>query len=210
MKNAVLFDLDGTLWDSAPGVSRAWNMVLERRGLEPFMDVDRVHGVMGKQMDEIAAILLPGCPEKEQAAFMAECCEAEHEMLAETGGTLYPGLEETLTALREKYSLGIISNCQCGYIETFFTAHGLQKYFDDYECFGNTGRCKGENIAAVVKRGGFERAIYVGDTCGDFEGAVLAGLPFVHAAYGFGEADGAKYRINAITELPALADKLLG
>lgn len=210
MRKAVLFDLDGTLWDSAPGVSKAWNTVLERHGLAPFMDVDRVHGVMGKQMDEIAAILLPGCPEQEQAAFLAECCEAEHEILAETGGTLYPGLEDTLAALREKYSLGIISNCQCGYIETFFAAHGLQAYFDDYECFGNTGRCKGENISAVVKRGGFESAIYVGDTKGDVEGAVIAGLPFVHAAYEFGQADAAKYRINAITELPALADRLLG
>ena len=65
-------------------------------------------------------------------------------------------------------------------------------------------------LSLVVKRGGFERAIYVGDTQGDFEGAVHAGLPFVHAAYGFGTADEARYRINAVSELPAVADMLLG
>jgi len=210
MKKAVLFDLDGTLWDSAEGVCRAWNIVLERNGMAPELTVEKIHGMMGKQMDVIAAILFPGNSREEQAALMDECARKEHEILAQTGGILFPMLEETLTALSQKYTLGIISNCQSGYIETFFAAHGLGKYFSDIECFGNNGFSKGENIALVVKRGGFDEAIYVGDTQGDYEGAVHAGLPFVHAAYGFGTAAEAKYSINAITELPQLADKLLG
>ncbi len=210
MKKAVLFDLDGTLWDSAVGVCRAWNVVLEKHGMAPELTVEKIHSLMGKQMDVIAATLFPEHTVEEQTALIDECAEMEHEVLAETGGTLFPQLEETLTALGEKYTLGIISNCQSGYIETFFAAHGLGKYFSDIECFGNNGFSKGENIALVVKRGGFDKAIYVGDTQGDFEGAVHAGLPFVHAAYGFGTAEEAQYRINAITELPRLADKLLG
>ena len=210
MKKAVLFDLDGTLWDSAVGVCKAWNDVLARKGMEPDLTVEKIHGMMGKQMDVIAAILFPQHTKEEQAALIDECAEEEDKVLAETGGTLFPHLEETLKVLGEKYTLGIISNCQSGYIETFFAAHGLGKYFADIECFGNNGFSKGENIALVVKRGGFDKAIYVGDTQGDFEGAVHAGLPFVHAAYGFGTAAGAQYSINAITELPALADKLLG
>ena len=210
MKKAVLFDLDGTLWDSAPGVCRAWNAVKEKHGMAADLTVDIIHSLMGKQMDVIAGILFPQYPKEEQLALIDECGAAEHEILAVTGGTLFPRLEETLAQLSEKYTLGIISNCQCGYIETFFAAHGLQKYFSDYECFGTNGFPKGENIALVVKRGGFERAIYVGDTQGDFESAVHAGLPFVHAAYGFGTADEARYRINAVSELPAVADMLLG
>lgn len=209
MKKAVLFDLDGTLWDSASGVSKAWNIVMERHGMKPAMDVEKVHSLMGKQMDAIAALLFPEHTKAEQLALMDECGAMEHEILAVTGGTLFPQLEETLVKLGEKYTLGIISNCQSGYIETFFTAHGLQKYFSDFECFGNNGLSKGENIALVVKRGGFDKAIYVGDTQGDFDGAVHAGLPFVHAAYGFGTADGARYKINAITELPAVAAEIL-
>ena len=210
MKKAVLFDLDGTLWDSAVGVCKAWNIVLERKGMTPDLTVEKIHSVMGKQMDVIAAILFPEHTVEEQAALMDECADMEHEVLEQTGGTLFPQLEETLKALGEKYTLGIISNCQSGYIETFFAAHGLGKYFADIECFGNNGFSKGENIALVVKRGGFDKAIYVGDTQGDFEGAVHAGLPFVHAAYGFGTAPEAQYSINEISELPALADKLLG
>ncbi len=210
MKKAVLFDLDGTLWDSAVGVCKAWNMVLERHGMEPNLTVEKIHGMMGKQMDVIAAILFPQYTKEEQTALMEECAEEEDKVLAQTGGTLFPMLEETLKTLGEKYTLGIISNCQRGYIETFFDAHGLGKYFSDHECFGTNGFPKGENIAIVVKRNGFDKAIYVGDTQGDFEGAVHAGLPFVHAAYGFGTAEEARYSINAISELPALADELLG
>ena len=210
MKKADLFDLDGTLWDSAVGVCKAWNDVLARKGMEPDLTVEKIHGMMGKQMDVIAAILFPQHTKEEQTALIDECAEEEDKVLAETGGTLFPHLEETLKVLGEKYTLGIISNCQSGYIETFFAAHGLGKYFADIECFGNNGFSKGENIALVVKRGGFDKAIYVGDTQGDYEGAVHAGLPFVHAAYGFGTAAEAQYSINAITELPALADKLLG
>jgi len=210
MKKAVLFDLDGTLWDSAVGVCKAWNIVLERNDMAPDLTVEKIHSVMGKQMDVIAAILFPEHTAEEQTALMDECADMEHEVLEQTGGTLFPMLEETLKTLGEKYTLGIISNCQSGYIETFFAAHGLGKYFADIECFGNNGFSKGENIALMVKRGGFDKAIYVGDTQGDFEGAVHAGLPFVHASYGFGTAPEAQHSINAINELPAVADKLLG
>ncbi len=209
MKKAILFDLDGTLWDSAPGVCKAWNTVLARHGMAPDITVEKMHGMMGKQMNVIAAILFPERSEAEQAALMDECCVVEHEVLAEVGGTLYPRLEEILSALCEKYTLGIVSNCQKGYIETFFAAHGLGKYFSDIECYGNTGLSKGENIAAVVRRGGFDKAVYLGDTHGDWEAAVHAGVPFIHAAYGFGSVPENERRIFDISELPAVAAEML-
>lgn len=209
MKKAVLFDLDGTLWDSAIGVCRAWNLVLEKHGMEAGLTVDAIHGMMGKQMDVIAAILFPDKTKEEQLALMDECAEQEHDVLSLTGGILFPQVEETLAALGEKYTLAVISNCQSGYIETFFEAHGLQRYFADTECFGNTGLSKGENIALVMKRGGFGKAVYIGDTLGDHEAAIHAGIPFIHAAYGFGRVEDAKYRINSIAELPVLAESLL-
>lgn len=209
MKKAVLFDLDGTLWDSAAGVAEAWNTVFVRHGMEPNLNVEKIHGLMGKQMDVIAAILFPEHSKEEQLALIDECGHEEHKVLAVTGGILFPHLEEVLSELSSRYTLGIISNCEAGYIETFFAAHGLQKYFADFECFGGTGKSKGENIALVVERNDLDKAIYVGDTQGDFDSAVYAGLPFVHAAYGFGAPEGVEYRIQALAELPALADALL-
>mgnify|MGYP003309180735 CR=1 FL=1 len=105
--------------------------------------------------------------------------------------------------------LGIISNFQTGYIETFLKAHGLGRYFDDFESFGATLRPKGENIASLVKRNGNEKAIYVGDTQGDCDAAKYAGLPFVLADYGFGSAPDADYVIDSLFKLPALAYAVL-
>ena len=209
MKKAVLFDLDGTLWDSADGVCRAWNTVIERHGMEPFITVELMRSMMGKQMDAIAAILFPNQSKEDQLALMDECAEYENELLGDIGGVLFDGLTEVLSVLKEKYSLGIISNCQTGYIETFLKAHSLWHFFDDFESFGATLRPKGENIAALVKRNGYEKAIYVGDTQGDCDAAKFAGLPFVHAAYGFGSAPDADYVIDSLFKLPALAYEVL-
>jgi len=205
MKKAVLFDLDGTLWDSAAGVCLAWNTVLERHGIEPFITVDFMHSLMGKQMDTIASILFPDSTYDVQMELINECAEYENELLENIGGTLFEGLEVILSTLSQKYSLAIISNCQTGYIETFLKAHNLEKYFCDFESFGATGRCKGENIASVVRRNGFEKAIYVGDTQGDCDAAKLAGVPFVHASYGFGSVSEPEYSIKSLFNLPSLA-----
>ena len=58
---------------------------------------------------------------------MDECCEQENIYLAEHGGILYPKLEETLQKLSEKYPLFIVSNCQDGYIQSFYSGNHTAK-----------------------------------------------------------------------------------
>lgn len=203
MKTGILFDLDGTLWDSAGGVARAWNRVLERRGRPERLTTDRVHALMGRTGAEIARILFPGeAPEKAEEILHA-CMEEENAWLAEHGGTLYPGLEETLQALREQgFFLAIVSNCQAGYIEAFLKAHRLADRFDDQENYGRTGLGKAENIRLVVERNALDRAYYLGDTIFDYEAAGAAGVPFIHAAYGFGTVPEGTPAIRDIRDLP--------
>ena len=58
---------------------------------------------------------------------MDEMCSYENEYLSIHGGTLYPGLEDTLKELKKNYRLFIVSNCQSGYIEAFLHAHIIRK-----------------------------------------------------------------------------------
>ena len=60
-----------------------------------------------------------------------------------------------------------------------------------------------------MERNGNDRAFYLGDTQGDLNAADQAGIPFVHAAYGFGRVDRAVPAIQELSQLPALARKLL-
>lgn len=212
MKPAILFDLDGTLWDAADAVSFAWNRTLDRVApdIAARMTPARMRGYMGQSMEQIADDFLKEAPRERRLALLRQCCEEENAYVAEHGGILFPGLEDTLRELHGRYALGIVSNCQAGYIEAFFAHHGLQRYFDDYENPGRTGLLKADNIALVRSRNGYQPLLYVGDTQGDCDAAAEAGVPFVHAAYGFGRIDRRVPAITAVTQLPALAGELLG
>ncbi|MCD7882815.1 MAG: HAD-IA family hydrolase [Lachnospiraceae bacterium] len=113
----------------------------------------------------------------------------------------YPGVQQTIMELSEKVPVFIVSNCQCGYIELFLKKTGLEPYVKDIECFGNTGKSKGDNIRLLSGRNGLKAPIYVGDTQGDADAAGQAGVPFVYAAYGFGTADHMDAEISCFSEL---------
>ncbi len=104
--------------------------------------------------------------------------------------------------------MAVVSNCGLGYIEAFFSGNQTGGYFDDYENAVRTGKTKGENIRLVMERNGIERAIYVGDTMGDCEAARAAGIPFLHAAYGFGSVPDAP-AVHAFSEIPAAIARML-
>ena len=70
------------------------------------------------------------------------------------------------------------------------------------------GSRKGENIRLVMRRNGFDHAVYIGDTVKDQEAAVLAGVPFIHAAYGFGQVSGADAVIHSLSELPEAIESI--
>lgn len=199
--DGLIFDMDGTLWDSTAAIVDSWNVVFEKLGLEYRTTVSDVDAQMGKPMTDIFAALLPDQPKEVLETVEKECCAYENEHLSVHGGVLYPNLEETLRTLSEKVPLFIVSNCQDGYIEAFFASHKLGYLFKDYECWGRTLLSKAENIKLVVERNGLKAPVYVGDTALDGISSREAGVPFVHAAYGFGSTDDCDASINTAPEL---------
>lgn len=206
-RKAVIFDLDGTLWDSSRQIVKAWNPVLREHGAE--ITVEQMCGFMGKTLPVIGSLIFPDKPENEYMKIMTECSKAEHPYVRQHGGVLYPHLEEVLKELSSDYFLAIVSNCQDGYVQAFLDHYEFWKYFDDIEMAGRTGKSKGENISLVIKRNQIETAVYVGDTFGDQEAAELAGLPFIYAAYGFGDVSSPVYTIDQISGLPSALKEIL-
>lgn len=201
--NGIIFDLDGTLWDSSKQVAVAWNNAMrDYSDGRISVDDDFMKSIMGKTMDEIALMLFQNYPDLDIELIYKKCFEYEEEYLLKYGAELYPGLESTLKILSENYRLSIVSNCQKGYIEAFLNHYGFEKYFSDRECFGNTLKEKDYNIKLVHERSGCEKSVYVGDTEWDYNSATKAGVKFIHAKYGFGKVpEGVPY-INKISELP--------
>jgi len=202
MFDSIIFDLDGTLWDSTEGAAVIWREVAGKYPeVTDIISADRLKALYGLPLEEIAVKLLPSVSRETAIEIMRESTTKQCPYLEKTGGILFPGLEETLTELKEKYRLFIVSNCEEGYIQCFLKAHQLQEYFEDFEYPGRSGVLKAENIRLIMERNRLSNPVYVGDTSGDAIAAGKAGIPFVYARYGFGQAEEYDYVIDSFEEL---------
>lgn len=204
----LIFDLDGTLWDTSDRIIPVWNDVLSRHGQKCITKAD-MSEYMGKTPDVISGMMLPELEYNYAMSVLNECFHEEQIYLSRHGGILYEGVEATLSELKKNFGLYIVSNCDTGYIDSFFAAHGLKKYFDDFETHGGTGLSKAENIMLIVNRNALNSAVYVGDTELDRVSAEAAGAAFIFAAYGFGSIDGSEYMIERFSDLPRCLNQLV-
>ena len=206
MYDGIIFDMDGTLWDSRAAIVDCWNEVFEKSGLDRKITIDELTGYMGLPMDEIAESIFPDKKYDEVRDVFDQCFAEENDYLREHGGILYPGLEDTLKKLYKKFDLFIVSNCQSGYIEAFLEHHGLSQYFKDIECYGNNELQKADNIALVVKRNNLCNPVYVGDIEKDALAAKEAGVSFIFAEYGFGNVREYDGIIHKFTDLGRIGE----
>lgn len=191
--DALVFDLDGTLWDAAAASAEGWNLALGEMGVEQRVDEAGVRSVSGTPFEQCVRVLLPGlCPPSE--ATVAALDSGERKMIEAGGGTLYPGVAEGLRRLSEAYRLFVVSNCPDWYLDLFLQMTGLRGCFTAWDCHGSSGLPKSEMLRNLLQKQGLQRAVYVGDTHGDRQAAEAAGLEFAFVRYGFGR-----------TEAPALA-----
>ncbi len=207
--NAIIFDLDGTLWDTSDTVVKIWNSVLSEKCPQLKMTKEIMASLMGKNKAQFVDDFFVGVEKTEAEKLIGEIFLREQAYLIQHGAQMYDGVIETLNSLKEKYKLMIVSNCQSGYLDAFFTHYSLKEILTDYECAGNTNLSKGENISLVINRNDVEKAIYVGDTKSDESAARDAKIPFVYADYGFGDVEHFDAKIDEFSDIEAVAKRFL-
>lgn len=200
--DGIIFDIDGTLWDSTDSVAASWNRAIrENTSLDLTLDAGILSGLFGKTMTEIGRALFPDDPEEEQARILDICFRYENDYLRDHPGVVYDGVADTIRKLYEKYPLFIVSNCQLGYIEVTMKGAGIESFIKDHLCFGETQVSKGETLLMLMERNNLKSPVYVGDTQGDADACRFAGIPFIFAEYGFGDVSDAETRIRSFREL---------
>lgn len=200
--DSIIFDLDGTMWDSTKQAAVVWERVAKKNpAIKDEVTAEKLKELYGLPLEDIATGLFLSVPKDVAIRTMEECVVEQCPYLAEHGGILLGDIEETLSTLSKEYPLFIVSNCKSGYIEAFLQAHGLSRYITDHECPGGTGLLKADNIRIVMERNHLKAPIYVGDTQGDLDAAHQAGLPFVFCRYGFGSSDDYEYVIDSFEQL---------
>lgn len=188
----IIFDLDGTLWDSTTSIAENWNEVLARHNLleRPLVASD-MHPYMGLLIGDVLKVIFPGITEDFIQKIIAEIIDNERKVLHKNGGILYENVQKTLEELAENHNLYIVSNALDGYIQAFVEYFNFQELFKDFESHGATGKNKAENIRLLMERNVLKSSetVYVGDTQTDYLSAKENDLDFIFCAYGFGELD---------------------
>ena len=207
---SLIFDIDGTLWDSRALVAEGYNIQLKVEGYDHLcVDAEVLRPLFGKTMSAIADAILAEVPAAERYALMERCMDTENKYLAENECNIgYAGVKETLELLAKTYRLFIVSNAQCGYPELCMEKLGISHLFEGHLCFGDTGTEKGETILTLMRRHNIHDAVYIGDTQGDYEATLVAKIPFIWCAFGFGNPVGYAAKLEDFRHLPQLLQTL--
>ena len=200
---SLIFDIDGTLWDSRALVAEGYNLQLKSEGLDHLCtDADTLKPLFGKVKDDIADVLFSAVTAPERYRLIERCMETERVYLQENECRIgFPDVKETLEKLAEKHRLFIVSNSEKGYPELCMEKLGIAHLFEGHLCFGDTQTCKGESIRKLMADHRIGSAVYIGDTQGDLDAAELAGLPFVFCTFGFGTPDHYWKKIDRFADL---------
>ena len=205
MIDGIIFDVDGTIWDSTFVSAKAWTRTVSAEAdPDRIITAEELKALFGKPMDIILETLFPDLSVERRDMLAGKIYSSVDEALEAEPPEVYAGLKEALAVLSARYPLFVVSNCQKGYIESMYRASDTGKYFKDQLCYGDTGKYKAENIKAMISRHDLKFPVYVGDTQGDLEASKEAGCAFAWASYGFGNVSGYDYIINAPEDLVKL------
>ncbi len=197
----IIFDMDGTIWDTRKVIKAAWNDVFIENNFIKIED-DKLTSLMGLTMTEIINEI------NLTEDILDKLVEKEHEYLLEASHLCFKNSLKAIKELSKDNRLFIVSNCQNGYIDIFLEKYSMKAYFEDFLCWGDTHDIKGETIKRLMKSNNLDSAVYVGDTTTDQEACIYADIPFIYAKYGFGDVKGYEYAVNDIIEVKDIIEKI--
>ena len=214
--NALIFDLDGTLIDSAPDIQAAVNKMLAEEGIGP-LDLATVISFIGNGMPKLVERVLQAVqlPQDRHSAL----CEKTLLLYNQAPSALSQpneGVIEMLEILAAQgHRLAICTNKPAKTTQRILQDFNLERFFE-VVVGGDSLLVKKPNPAPLqhcVTRLGASAALYIGDSEVDYETAQQAQIPFIFFIGGYRNAAAAFFQnahhIDQFSALPALADSLL-
>lgn len=218
MKQAFIFDMDGTLLDSKSLAQQTYPEVLRRLKEQKVVgDIewteDQINHVIGMTTEDLFTYLLPEASEDQIQLTMRILEEGEDEFFERTT-TLYSGVIETLQKLKENgYELYVASNGGATYVPMAAETHNITHLFTNLYCAGlHKTANKVDLVKLLLQENNLDKAVMVGDRYSDIEAGKQNHLTTVGCLYGFGsekELLNADYLINSLTEIIQLAEEIL-
>ncbi|KAI5913270.1 HAD family hydrolase [Thauera sp. 2A1] len=210
----VLFDLDGTLIDSAPAILASYREAFAAAGRAPVMPIDA--GIVGPPLLETLE-MLTGSTDPVLIAELAAHFKASYDTTGYLQTAAYDGVGDMLTRLAAGgCRLAIATNKRLHPTRLILQHLGWAGHFDAVyalDMFEPRLPDKATMIARLMADRGIARdiAVYVGDRSEDGESADANHLPFLAATWGYGSLDAAEMAPHwrAVTSPAALAELIL-
>lgn len=203
----IIFDLDGTLWETIEATYEAANIIVDRHMELKRISKETIIRGMGLNSAENALNYMPYISIEDGLNYMKEISDETSEIINKKNVKIYNGVVETIEELNKKYKLGIITNNRDKYAETFLNIADLKKYFTDYMGASSYGITKSEAIKKMVSKHKEKENYYVGDIKKDQDASIEAGIKFIHAKYGFEPNLESELYIENIKKLAELLEK---
>lgn len=197
--DALIFDMDGTLWDALSTYLHIWNFTLDSLHLENI-SLSQLKSVMGMEKEKAFKLLFPKLSQQEKDTIAQLVEQNQNIILPKMGAPLYDGVALGLQQLSEMYKLFIVSNCEADTIKQMMKFTQIENYIIDEMAHGVNLKPKHHNIKLLMEKYKLKNPIYVGDTEGDKLQASLVPLPFAFVSYGYGEAVG-EYNFKTFKDL---------
>ena len=192
-RGAVIFDLDGTLVDSAPDIAYAANCALTDCGLSP-RDAEEVRGFIGNGAEKLIHRCLTGSLDgvaeaaKFEETYRAFQAHYQANLTART--VMYPGVMETLTALREDgFVMACVTNKPARFTEPLLEQLALAPFFG-VTLSGDSLAVKKPDPTPLLHamealKLPASRGAMVGDSMADLRAGRAAGMPVFCVSYGY-------------------------
>jgi phosphoglycolate phosphatase len=198
----VIFDLDGTLYQTHISVLQGMKDTLKEFQLPPLVN-DEIIWTIGKSFDQFILKLLPETISFD--AFRQRLRYHEYNAVRDCG-KLYPGVMEMLGKLKKhNYILYICSNGSEEYLELVLQSTGIKHLFTEVISTKHTVS-KSDAIKKIVTRD--DCAVMVGDTSTDFIGAKKAGISSIAVTYGYGSETDRREANYLATTMEEILDRI--
>jgi phosphoglycolate phosphatase len=185
----VIFDLDGTLLDSAPSILASLRAALATVGLRPRVPLDA--GIVGPPLLQILKTLAGDQPVQIMQHLVGEF-KRHYDNTGYRDTAVFSGVENLLGELkRDGRSLYIATNKRQVPTRRIVSHLGWGHYFEGIYSLDELvyeSACKGELVRHVIQTESLERnqTVYVGDLEADAAAAQFAGVAFIQAGWGYG------------------------
>ncbi len=205
MLNAIVFDIDGTLWQTGSSYIYAYHKLCDFYGIEQRATDNEIKDCLGIKIEQVLEKLFPSIEDKTVLTNQALDSSIEY-LLTHSESCCFEGVTELLKALSEKYEIYLISNCPKKYADTFVHISGTGDYIKNI--FTIEDGEKNENIEKIASALA-GKMLFVGDSPEDYEALFDRYTQyFCYAKYGYKTCEQYDYAINKPLDLMEIVEKI--